>query len=156
MSKKIRTTIIVMALIFSLGIINPMYVGAKTKYTKTEKKIARNLSYFQDELINPDSFKIKNIYKVKYVLMNEYADYCKDLGIYNRCKTLTYAIKYTAKNMLGGTVTDYVYLSSKYYYFDSDSIDFDEYIDKTNYTKSKQSKKMLKNVRKLTKKYYNE
>lgn len=156
MSKKIKTTIIVMVLIFSLGIISPISAMAKTKYTKTEKKIARNLSYFQEELIDPDSFRIKNIYKVKYVLMDEYADYYKNLGIYNRCKTLKYAIKYTAKNMLGGTVSDYVYLSSKYYYFDSDSIDFDEYIDKTNYAKSKQSKKTLKNVRKLTKKYYNE
>lgn len=44
-------------------------VNAKTKYTKADKNLAYTLAVFQDsELLNPDSFKIKKISKVKYVL----------------------------------------------------------------------------------------
>lgn len=50
-----------------LTIVQP--VNAKTKYTKAEKNLAYTLAVFQDsELLNPDSFKIKKISKVKYVL----------------------------------------------------------------------------------------
>ena len=77
-------------------------------------------------------------------------------GVYGLFKLLniSYKIKYSGKNVFSGTVTDYLYISSTYYYYDSDSIDEDEYDDYTNYGNYNVKKKFFNNVKKLTKKYY--
>ena len=58
---------IVLALVVLVSLMQPTY--AKTKYTKTEKKLAETIACFQeDNLIDPDSFRIRRIHRVKYKL----------------------------------------------------------------------------------------
>ena len=58
---------IVLALVALVSLMQPTY--AKTKYTKTEKKLAETIAFFQeDNLVDPDSFRIRRIHRVKYKL----------------------------------------------------------------------------------------
>ena len=137
---------LLLVLTLVMGSTQTINVSAKVKYTKTEKKLAYTLAEFQDnELIDPDSFKIKHIYKTNYVLKKSQYDFYKAIGLYKQVKTLTWKVEYTAKNCLGGTVKDEVYLSSTWNYFDMDTDDLEEqYNDKTDYTKYRKSKKFVK------------
>lgn len=152
-----RKRLLTLFLLLSICVVTVQTASAATKYTKVEKKLANSLADFQDsELIDPDSFKIKHIYRVNYVMTKENQKVYKAYGILNAYKTIKWEVEYIAKNSFGGTVKNTVYISSSYYYVEDDDMDFDEYIDKTNYINRNTSKKFLTNVKKLTKKYYNE
>ena len=157
-TNKFKTITMVIILVLSICFTSiPVNAKKKVKYTKTEKKLAETLAHFQsEEMIDPDSFKLKAIYKVNYKMIGDAAETYKLLGIYKNCKTILYKIKYIGKNVFSGTVTDYLYISSTYHYYDSDSIDEDEYDNYTNYAKYNVKKKFFNNVKKLTKKYYKE
>ena len=67
MKKISKGLCLLLSIIMCLTMVQP--VNAKTKYTKADKNLAYTLAVFQDsELLNPDSFKIKKISKVKYVM----------------------------------------------------------------------------------------
>lgn len=132
-------------------------VNAKTKYTKSEKNLAYTLAIFQDsELWDPDSFKIKKISRVKYVLDKDNFGVYAACGILDSYKTITWKVDYTASNAYGGNVRESVYVTSTWCYCSEDDIDFEEYTDKTNYAKSGKSKSFVKKIKKLTSKYYKE
>ena len=138
-----------------LTVVQP--VSAKTKYTKTEKNLAYTLAVFQDsELLNPDSFKIRKISRVKYALNKDNYEGYEAWGILYDYKTITWKVDYTAANAFGGIVRDTVYVTSTWSYCSEDDIDFEEYTDNTNYSKNVKSKSFVKKVKKLTSKYYNE
>lgn len=140
-----------------LCLITVQPVSAKTKYTKTEKKLAYALACFQDnELVDPDSFKIRHIYKIKYTLKKDCYESYEAWGLLDSYKTVSWEVEYSTKNYLGGTVTDTVYITSTYNYFTEDEMDFEEYNDKTNYANRKKSKSFVSRIKKLTKKYYDE
>ena len=132
-------------------------VSAKTKYTKTEKNLAYTLACYQDnELLDPDSFKIRKISRVKYLLNKDNYEGYESWGILDDYKTITWKVDYTAANAFGGIVRDTVYVTSTWAYCSEDDIDFEEYTDKTNYAKSSKSKSFVKKIKKLTSKYYKE
>ena len=138
-----------------LTVVQP--VSAKTKYTKTEKNLAFALACYQDnELLDPDSFKIRKISSVKYALNKDNYEGYEAWGILDDYKTITWKVDYTASNAFGATVQDTVYVTSTWAYCSGDDIDFEEYTDKTNYAKSSKSKSFVKRVKKLTSKYYKE
>ena len=138
-----------------LTVVQP--VSAKTKYTKTEKNLAYTLAVFQDsELLNPDSFKIRKISRVKYALNKDNYEGYEVWGILDDYKTITWKVDYTASNAFGGIVRDTVYVTSTWAYCGDDDIDFEEYTDKTNYSKSSKSKSFVKKIKKLVSKYYKE
>ena len=137
-----------------LTVVQP--VSAKNKYTKTEKNLAFALACYQDsELLDPDSFKIRKISRVKYTLNKDNYEGYEAWGILDDYKTIAWKVDYTASNALGGIVSDTVYVTSTWAYCSEDDIDFEEYTDKTNYAKSSKSKSFVKRVKKLTSKYYN-
>ena len=147
--------IIALLVAMTLCLITVVPVNAATKYTKTEKKLAYALACFQDDgLIDPDSFKIRHIYKVKYSLKKSNYDLYKAFGLLDDCKMISWEVEYSAKNYLGGTITDKVYVSSTYMYFTEDSMDWDEYSDKTDYGNRTKSKTFVSKIKKLVKKYY--
>lgn len=128
----------------------------KVKYTKTEKKLAEAIANYQfNNLIDPDSFKLKAIYKVNYKLKDDYADMYKELGEYEQIKTVSYFIMYTGANAFGDTVTNYFYISSTYHCFDNNEVVEFMYKKCANYNPYKVKKKFFNNVKKLEKKYYN-
>lgn len=130
-------------------------VSAKTKYTKTEKNLAFALACYQDnELLDPDSFKIRKISRVKYALNKDNYEGYEAWCILDDYKTITWKVDYTASNAFGGIVNDTVYVTSTWAYCSEDDIDFEEYTDKTNYSKSSKSKSFVKKIKKLTSKYY--
>lgn len=132
-------------------------VNAKTKYTKTEKNLAYTLAVFQySELLDPDSFKIKKISKVKYVLNKDNFEVYAACGILDSYKTIAWKVDYTASNAYGGNVRESVYVTSTWNYCSEEDFDFEDYTDKTNYAKSSMSKSFVKKIKKLTSKYYNE
>ena len=132
-------------------------VSAKTKYTKTEKNLAFALACYQDnELLDPDSFKIRKISRVKYTLNKDNYEGYEAWGILDDYKTIAWKVDYTASNAFGGIVRDDVYVTSTWAYCSEDDIDFEEYTDKTNYAKSRKSKSFVKKIKKLTSKYYKE
>ena len=138
-----------------LTVVQP--VSAKTKYTKTEKNLSFALACYQDnELLDPDSFKIRKISRVKYVLNKDNYEGYEAWGILDDYKTITWKVDYIASNAFGGIVSDTVYVTSTWAYCSEDDIDFEEYTDKTNYAKSSNSKSFVKRVKKLTSKYYKE
>jgi hypothetical protein len=154
---KKKTNLIVIVLAFAILMANTMPINAAAKYSKSEKGLAYALACFQDnELKDPDSFKIRHIYKVKYTMKKD-AQYIYELyDLLEYCKTLSWEVEYSAKNSLGGTVTDTVYISSTYNYFTEDELDFEEYNDKTDYAKKNKSKSFVNKIKKLTKQYYEE
>ena len=137
-----------------LTVVQP--VSAKTKYTKTEKNLAFSLACYQySELLNPDSFKIRKISRVKYLLNKDNYEGYEAWDILDDYKTIAWKVDYTASNAFGGIVRDTVYVTSTWAYCSEDDIDFEEYTDKTNYSKSSKSKSFVKKIKKLTSKYYN-
>ena len=152
-NQKIITLLATIVLCFMIA--TPVH--AATKYSKTEKSLAYALACFQDnELIDPDSFEIRHINKVKYSLKKSCYDLYEAFGLLDYCKTISWEVEYSASNYLGGTITDTVYISSTYNYFTEDDLDFEEYTDKTDYKNRKKSKSFVSKIKKLTKKYYNE
>ena len=137
-----------------LTVVQP--VSAKTKYTKTEKNLAFALACYQDnELLDPDSFKIRKISRVKYTLNKDNYEGYESWGILDDYKTIAWKVDYTASNAFGGIVRDTVYVTSTLAYCSEDDIDFEEYTDKTNYAKNGKSKSFVKKIKKLMSKYYN-
>ena len=153
MKKITKGLCLLLTITMCLTVTQPVY--AKTKYTKAEKELAFTLAVFQDsELLDPDSFKIRRISKVKYTLNKDNYEVYKAFGIFNSYKTISWKVDYTASNIYGGTVQDTMYITSTWAYCDEDDIDFEEYTDRTNYTKSKKSKSFVNKIKKLTSKYY--
>ena len=155
MKKITKGLCLLLAVVMCLIVVQP--VSAKTKYTKTEKNLAYTLAAFQDnELWDPDSFKIRKISSVKYTLNKDNYEGYKAFGILDDYKTITWKVDYTAANAFGGIVRDTVYVTSTWAYCSEYDIDFEEYTDKTNYDKSSKNKTFVKIVKKLTSKYYKE
>ena len=154
MKKITKGLCLLLVVVACLTIIQP--VSAKTKYTKAEKNLAYTLAVFQDsELLDPDSFKIRKISRVKYALNKDNYEGYEAWGILDDYKMITWKVDYTASNALGGIVRDTVYVTSTWAYCSEDDIDFEEYTDKTNYAKNGKSKSFVKKIKKLTSKYYN-
>ena len=155
MKKITKGLCLLLAVIVCLSVVQP--VSAKTKYTKTEKNLAYTLAVFQDnELWDPDSFKIRKISSVKYTLNKDNYEGYEAWGILDDYKTITWKVDYTAANAFGGIVRDTVYVTSTWAYCSEEDIDFEEYTDKTNYSKNSKSKSFVKKIKKLTSKYYKE
>ena len=154
MKKITKGLCLLLVIVACLAMVQP--VSAKTKYTKTEKNLAFTLAIFQDsELLDPDSFKIRKISRVKYALNKDNYEGYEAWGILDDYKVIAWKVDYTASNAFGGIVRDTVYVTSTWAYCSGDDIDFEEYTDKTNYAKSDKSKSFVKRVKKLTSKYYN-
>lgn len=155
MKKITKVLCLLLAVVMCLIVVQP--VSAKTKYTKAEKNLAYTLAVFQDnELLDPDSFKIRKISSVKYTLNKDNYEGYEAWGILDDYKTITWKVDYTAANAFGGIVRDTVYVTSTWAYCSEDDMDFEEYTDKTNYANSSKSKSFVKKVKKLTSKYYKE
>ena len=154
MKKISKWLCLLLVVVVCLTTVQP--VSAKTKYTKTEKNLAFALACYQDnELLDPDSFKIRKISRVKYALNKDNYEGYVAWGILDDYKTIAWKVDYTASNAFGGIVSDTVYVTSTWAYCSEDDIDFEEYTDKTNYAKSSKSKSFVKKIKKLTSKYYN-
>lgn len=155
MKKITKGLYLLLAVAICLGMVQP--VNAKTKYTKDEKNLAYTLAVFQNnELWDPDSFKIKKISKVKYVLNKDNFDVYSACGILDSYKTITWKVDYAASNAYGAIVHGTMYVTSTWCYCSEDDIDFEDYTNKTNYAKSRKSKSFIKKIKKLTSKYYKE
>lgn len=155
MKKITKGLCLLLAVVMCLIVVQP--VSAKTKYTKTEKNLSYTLAVFQDnELLDPDSFKIRKISSVKYTLNKDNYEGYEACGILDDYKTITWKVDYTAANAFGGIVRDTVYVTSTWTYCSEDDMDFEEYTDKTNYAKNVKSKSFVKKIKKLTSKYYKE
>ena len=155
MKKITKGLCLLLVVVACLATVQP--VSAKTKYTKTEKNLAYTLAVFQDsELLDPDSFKIRKISRVKYTLNKDNYEGYEAWGILDDYKTIAWKVNYTAANAFGGIVRDTVYVTSTWAYCSEDDIDFEEYTDKTNYAKNGKSKSFVKKIKKLTSKYYKE
>lgn len=153
MKKITKGLCLLIVIVVCLSTVQP--VSAKTKYTKTEKNLAYTLAVFQySELLNPDSFKIKKISRVKYALNKDNFEEYAAWGILDDYKTITWKVDYTAGNAFGGIVRDTIYVTPTWAYCTEDDMDFEEYTNKTNYAKSSKSKSFVKKVKKLTSKYY--
>ena len=154
MKKITKGLCLLLVVAICLTVVQP--VSAKTKCTKTEKNLAFALACYQDnELWDPDSFKIRKISRVKYSLNQDNYEGYEAWGILDDYKTIAWKVDYTASNALGGIVRDTVYITSTWAYCSEDDIDFEEYTDKTNYAKNVKSKSFVKKIKKLTSKYYN-
>ena len=158
MKKITKGLCLLLAVAMCLIVVQP--VSAKTKYTKTEKNLAYTLAAFQDnELLDPDSFKIRKISSVKYTLNKDNYEGYEAWGILDDYKTITWKVDYTAANAFGGIVRDTVYVTSTWAYCGEDDIDFEEYTDKTNYSKTARVNHLLresKNLRQNTIKNFRE
>ena len=155
MKKITKGLCLLLVVVACLAMVQP--VSAKTKYTKTEKNLAYTLAVFQDsELLNPDSFKIRKISRVKYALNKDNYEGYEAWGILDDYKIITWKVDYTAANAFGGIVRDTVYVTSTWNYCSEDDMDFEEYNDKTHYLKSSKSKSFVKKIKKLVSKYYKE
>lgn len=149
--KKKNLLYALLIMVLCLTCIQP--VDAATKYTSTEKKLAKTLATFQNEdLSYPESFKIQKIYKVNYKLKYNWHDAYDAYGILDDAKKIIYEVEFTAQNGYGGTVRDYVYITSTYCYIDSSSIDLECYKETTQW--AKKGRTFTKHVKALTKKYY--
>lgn len=155
MKKISKWLCLLLVVVVCLSTVQP--VSARTKYTKTEKNLAFALACYQDnELLDPDSFKIRKISMVKYTLNKDNYEGYEAWGILDDYKTITWKVDYTAANAFGGIVRDTVYVTSMWTYCSEDDMDFEEYTDKTNYAKSSKSKSFVKKIKKITSKYYKE
>lgn len=155
MKKISKGLCLLLAVVMCLTVVQP--VNAKTKYTKAEKNLAYTLAVFQDnELLDPDSFKIRKISRVKYILNKDNFEVYAACGILDSYKTIAWKVDYTASNAYGGIVKESVYITSTWNYCCEENMDFEEYTDKTNYAKSGKSKSFVKKIKKLTSKYYKE
>ena len=155
MKKITKGLCLLLAVVVCLSVVQP--VSAKTKCTKAEKNLAYTLAVFQDsELWDPDSFKIRKISSVKYTLNKDNYEGYEAWGILDDYKTITWKVDYTASNAYGGNVVGSVYVTSTWNYCSEEDFDFEEYTDKTNYSKSNKSKSFVKKIKKLVSKYYKE
>lgn len=155
MKKITKGLCLLLAVVVYLSVVQP--ISAKTKCTKSEKNLAYTLAVFQDsELLDPDSFKIKKISKVKYVLNKDNFEVYAAYGILDSYKTITWKVDYTASNAYGGNVRESVYVTSTWNYCSEEDFDPEDYTDKTNYAKSSMSKSFVKKIKKLVSKYYKE
>lgn len=155
MKKITKGLCLLLAIVVCLSVVQP--VSAKTKYTKAEKNLAYTLAVFQDsELLDPDSFKIRKISSVKYVLNKDNFEVYAACGILDSYKTITWKVDYTASNAYGGNVRESVYVTSTWNYCSWEDVDPEDYTDKTNYAKSSMSKSFVKKIKKLVSKYYKE
>lgn len=155
MKKITKGLCLLLAVVMCLTVVQP--VNAKTKYAKAEKNLAYTLAVFQDsELLDPDSFKIRKISRVKYILNKDNFEVYAACGILDNYKTITWKVDYTASNAYGGIVKESVYITSTWNYCSEEDFDCEEYTDKTNYSKSRKSKSFVKKIQKLTSKYYKE
>lgn len=155
MKKNTKELCLLLAVVMCLTVVQP--VSAKTKYTKAEKNLAYTLAVFQDsELLDPNSFKIKKISKVRYVLNKDNFEVYTACGILDSYKTIAWKVDYTASNAYGGNVRESVYVTSTWNYCSEEDFDFEEYTDKTNHSKSSKSKSFVKKIKKLVSKYYKE
>ena len=155
MKKITKGLCLLLAIVICLSGVQP--ISAKTKYTKDEKNLAYTLAVFQyNELWDPDSFKIRKISKVKYVLNKNNFEVYAACGILDSYKTIAWKVDYTASNAYGGNVMESVYVTSTWNYCSAEDFDFEEYTDKTNHSKSSKSKSFVKKIKKLTSKYYKE
>ena len=155
MKKITKGLCLLLVVVACLTAVQP--VSATTTYTKTEKNLAFALACYQDnELLDPDSFKIRKISRVKYTLNKDNYEGYEAWSILDDYKTIAWRVDYTAANAFGGIVRDTVYVTSTWAYCSEDDIDFEEYTDKTNYAKSSKNKSFVKRVKKLTSKYYKE
>lgn len=155
MKKITKGLCLLLAVVMCLTVVQP--INAKTKYTKAEKNLAYTLAVFQDsELWDPDSFKIKKISKIKYVLNKNNFEVYAACGILDSYRTITWKVDYTASNAYGGIVKGSVYITSTWNYCSEEDFDFEDYTDKTSYAKSNKSKSFVKKIQKLTSKYYKE
>ena len=155
MKKITKGLCLLLAAVVCLSVVQP--VSAKTKYTKDEKNLAYTLAVFQDnELLDPDSFKIRKISKVKYMLNKDNFEVYAACGILDSYKTIAWKVDYTASNAYGGNVMESVYVTSTWNYCSEENFDFEEYTDKTNYAKSSKSKSFVNKIKKLVSKYYKE
>ena len=153
MKKITKVLCLLLVVAVCLTVVQP--VSAKNKYTKTEKNLAFALACYQDsELLDPDSFKIRKISSVKYTLNKDNYEGYEARGILDDYKIIAWKVDYTASNAYGATVRDTMYITSTWAYCSEDDIDFEEYTDKTNYSKSSKSKSFVKKIKKLTSKYY--
>lgn len=144
--------ILAVLLIFSLCLGTVNKVSAKTKYTYAQKQLAETLAGYQSDLMDPDAFKIRHIYKVNYVLKEKYREYYRKLGLTQL--NIKWEVEISGTNAFGGTVRQTIYISSGYTPYDEDEIDFHEYTDKTDPFKMFKSSAWIKKVKKLTKIYY--
>ena len=95
---------IVLALVVLVSLIQPTY--AKTKYTKTEKKLAETIACFQeDNLVDPDSLKIRRIHRVKYKLNKDVYFLYEAYGLLKDSKTIKWEVEYSANNYLSSHCT---------------------------------------------------
>ena len=155
MKKITKGLCLLLVVVVCLTVVQP--VSAKTKYTKTEKNLAFALACYQDnELMDPDSFKIRKISRIKYALNKDNYEGYEAWGILDDYKTITWKVDYAASNAFGGIVRDTVYVTSTWAYCSGDDINFEEYTDITNYAKRSKSKSFVKKIKKLTSKYYKE
>ena len=155
MKKITKVLCLLLVVAVCLTVVQP--VSAKNKYTKTEKNLAFALACYQDsELLDPDSFKIRKISSVKYTLNKDNYEGYEAWGILDDYKIIAWKVDYTASNAYGATVRDTMYITSTWAYCSEDDIDFEEYTDKTNYSKSSKSKSFVKKIKKLVSKYYKE
>lgn len=155
MKKFTKGLCLLLAMVVCLTMVQP--VDAATKYSKSEKKLAWALACYQDDqLLCPDSFKIKSISKVNYTLDKDCYEMYEAWDMLDYAKTISWKVTYTAENGFGATVKESMYVSSAGQYFEEDDLDFEEYHDKTNYAKSSKSKSFVKKIKKLTSKYYKE
>ena len=155
MKKFNKVLCLLLVVVACLASVQP--VSAKTKYTQAEKNLAFGLACFQgDDLLDPDSFKIKKISKVKYTLDKENYESYAAFGFLYDYKTISWKVDFTAHNAFGGTVRDTVYVTSTGLTCTDDDMEWEDYTDKTNYAKSGKSKSFVKKIKKLTSKYYRE
>lgn len=155
MKKITKGLYLLLAVVMCLTVVQP--VNSKTKYTKDEKNLAYTIAVFQNnELWDPDSFKIRKISSVKYTLSKDNFDVYAALGILGDYKAITWKVDYAASNAYGAIVHGTMYVTSTWCYCSEDDIDFEEYTNKTSYAKSNKSKSFVKKIKKLTSKYYKE
>lgn len=148
MKKISKWLYLLLAVVMCLTVVQP--VNAKTKYTKAEKNLAYTLAVFQDsELWDPDSFKIKKISKIKYVLNKDNFEVYAACGILDNYKTITWKVDYTASNAYGGIVKESVYITSTWNYCSEEDFDFEEYTDKLAMLKATRVSHLLRKSRSL-------
>lgn len=144
---------LILTLIMLVTLVEPTY--AATKYTKTEKKLAQTISDFQENyLIDPDSFKLRKIYKINYKLKEDYYWMYDNTWLFDELETFKWRVDYSANNYYGGRVAGTIYISSTYYLFTEDQMNMEYWEDCTNYKKHNKTKTLTKHVKTLTKKYY--
>ena len=83
-----------------VSLIQP--ADAKAKCTNGGKKVAETIACFQeDNLVDPDSFRIRRIHRVKYKLDKDVYSLYEAYGLLKDSKTIKWEVDYSAKNSIG-------------------------------------------------------